>query len=88
MDMLVILDGAAPLLHAGKRVVIRMCHHRLPQKCVTVFFVVVVARVELKVDSSLGNIDVEFTVGAVVVFTAAMFLFKKSIEQVFNAFAQ
>ena len=49
-----------------------------------VFFAVRVSRIKLKIDGSFGDIDVEFTIGAVVVLPASMFLLKVVVAKGLN----
>ena len=55
---------------------IRMCHDRLPQKTLAVVGVVGEPSVEIERDRAFRNVESEVAERAIVVFPAAVFLFK------------
>jgi len=60
MDRLIIGDRAAPFLHAGQRVMVRMCHDLLPLKSGALVFEIAEFFVEIESDRPRGNIEDEF----------------------------
>ena len=84
MDALVVGDGAAPFPDAGKRMMIRMCHVRLPSKRMAAGRDIGETAIELELNGSGGNVEPEFAVSAVIVFSAAVALLKKVVAEGFN----
>src|SRR6266404_1867107 len=78
VDGEVVFDRAAPLVNAGKRMVIRMCHI-VPLSSDLVRFGDDIPSVVLQPDRSAGNIEAEVAKATVVYFPAAVQFFKIAV---------